>query len=92
VERRPLPVDSRIALTSGGPSSPLNHSCEICGEKRERHRSLIRPQPRFRFAAGVDSQQKASFGFPSVDRLRIRIGHASCQWPRPRPPRIGFCR
>jgi hypothetical protein len=92
VEYRPLALDSRIALTSGGPSSPLNHSCEICGEKRQCHRSLIRPKPRFRFAAGVDSLQKASFGFPSVGCLRLRIGHASCQRPRQRPPRIGFCR
>src|SRR5262245_27522086 len=32
-----------------------------------------------------------SYCFPSVDCLGLCIAHDSCQWPRPRPPRTGFC-
>src|SRR5262245_34724738 len=30
------------------------------------------------------------FSLPSVDCLRLRLWQASFQWPRPKPPRIGF--
>src|SRR5215475_4460307 len=42
------------------------------------------------FAPSVYSMRKAIFVFPSTDRLRPGIGHASCQRPRQKPPRTGF--